>query len=305
MRETPIIRTVKQKIAQHPVAAFLVILYPLSWVLFLPSVLGKSGLGLIPVDIPAQVGILLVTIFGLTGAAFLVTRIADGKLGTRELRRHYYQFRAAPQWYLLALLGAPLLLLLAGLATHGPEVFAPIGRNVAQIPTTYLVNLVLIAVLISVWEEGGWMAFMTARLQRRWGPVVASVVVAPCFGFVHFPLFFIVGGLMDNGRPEGGQVIEYAFYLLVLFAVPVRLLMTWVFNSTYGSLPVVALLHASIDTTASAAVLTAFFPSVDGRLLYVAIAIVVVLVLAITRGRLGYERDRSTTGLLVPEPRPA
>jgi membrane protease YdiL (CAAX protease family) len=286
------------------VAAFLLILYPLSWVLFLPSVLGKSGLGVLPVDIPAQVGILLVTIFGLTGAAFLVTRITDGKLGTNELRRHYYQFRAAPQWYLLAVLGAPLLLLLAGLATRGPEVFAPIGRNVAQIPTAYLVNLVLIALLISVWEEGGWMAFMTARLQRRWGPLISSVVVAPCFGFVHFPLFFIVGGLMDNGRPQGGQVIEYAFYLLVLFAVPVRLLITWVFNSTHGSLPVVALLHASVDTTASGAVLTAFFPSVDGRLLYVAIAVVVVLVLAITRGRLGYERDRSSGGLLVPEPRP-
>jgi uncharacterized protein len=295
----------KERIARHPVAAFLLILYPLSWVLFLPSVLGKSGVGLFPVDIPAQVGILLVTIFGLTGAAFLVTRIADGKLGTKELRRHYYQFRAAPQWYLLALLGAPLLLLLTGLVTHGPDVFAPIGRNVAQIPTTYLVNLVLIALLVSVWEEGGWMAFMTARLQRRWGPAVASIVVAPFFGFVHFPLFFIVGGLMDNGRPEGGQVIEYAFYLLVLFSVPVRLLITWVFNSTKGSLPVVALLHASIDTTASGAVLTAFFPSVDGRLLYVAITVVVVIVLVVTKGRLGYVRESTSGDLLVPAPRPA
>ena len=294
----------RERIARHPVAAFLLILYPVSWVLFLPDLLGKSGFGIIPVDIPAQVGILLVTIFGLTAVAFLVTRIADGKLGTKELRRHYYQFRAAPQWYVLALFGAPVLLLLAGLATHGTGVFSPIGRNLAQIPTTYLLNLVLIALLVSVWEEGGWMAFMTVRLQRRWGPVVASIVVAPCFGFLHFPLFFVTGGLIDNARPEGGQVFEYALYLLVFFAVPVRLLITWVFNSTKGSLPVVALLHASIDTTASGAVLTAFFPSVDGRLLYVAIAIVVVLVLAVTRGRLGYERESSSGVLLVPEPRP-
>jgi membrane protease YdiL (CAAX protease family) len=294
----------RQRIAHHPVTAFLIILYPVSWVLFLPSLLGKPGFGLIPVDIPAQVGILLVPIFGLTGAAFLVTRIADGKLGTKALRQHYYQFRAGPQWYLLALFGAPVLLLLAGLATSGTGVLGPIGRKLVQIPPTYLLNLVLIALLISVWEEGGWMAFMTARVQRRWGPVAASVVVAPCFGFVHFPLFFVTSGLIDNARPLGGQVVEYAFYLLVFSSVPVRLLVTWVFNSTNGSLPVVALLHASIDTTASAAVLTAFFPSVDGRLLYVAMAIVVVVVIAVTGGRLGYRGEPSSDGLLVPESRP-
>src|SRR5438093_9846752 len=121
----------KRAVREHPLAAFLLILYPVSWVLFLPALLGTEGFGVIGVDIPAQVGILLVTIFGLTGVAFLVTRIADGKLGTKELRRHYYQFRAAPQWYLLALLGAPVLLLAAGLVTHGTSVFSPIGQHVA------------------------------------------------------------------------------------------------------------------------------------------------------------------------------
>lgn len=280
-------KSIKPFVASHPVAAFLIILYPISWLLFLPDLLGKSGFGLIPVDIPAQVGILLVTIFGLTGVAFLVTRISDGKVGTRALRRHYYRFRAGPQWYLLAIFGSPLVLLLAGLAWHGGSVLNPFGPNAAKIPTAYLLNVVLIAILISVWEEGGWMAFMTARLQRRFGPVLASLVVAPCFGFVHFPLFLVTGGLNDT-RPEGVQVFEYAFYLLILFSVPVRVLVTWVFNSTGGSLPVVALLHASIDTTASGAVLTTFYPGVDGRLMYVGIAVVAIVLITVTRGRLGY-----------------
>ena len=280
--------SIKRKIASHPVAAFLVLLYPISWLLFLPDLLGKSGFGIIPVDIPAQVGILLVTIFGLTSVAFLVTRIADGKDGTRTLRRHFYMFRAGPQWYLLAIFGPPSLMLLAGLAVRGGSVLNAIGSNAAQIPTTFLLNVALIAILISVWEEGGWMAFMTARLQPRLGPVWASVVVAPFFGLIHFPLLLITGGLIDNARPEGVQVFEYAFYLLVLFSVPVRIVITWVFNSTRGSLPVVALLHASIDTTASGAVLLAFFPAVDGRLLYVGIAVVALIVIVATRGRLGY-----------------
>jgi CAAX protease family protein len=275
-------------VREHPLAAFLLILYPVSWVLFLPSVLGTEGLGLIGADIPAQAGILLVTIFGLTGVAFVVTRIADGKIGTGNLRRHYYQFRAAPQWYVLALLGAPVLLLCMGFAVHGTSIFAPIANNAGRIPAVYLVNVALIAILVSVWEEGAWLGFATARLQRRIGPLWASIVVAPLFGLIHFPLFFVTGGLIDNARPHGLQVIEYAFYLLVFFSVPMRILMTWVYNSTQGSLPVVALLHASIDTTASGAVLLAFFPGVDGRLLYVGIAIVAAVVLVATRGRLGY-----------------
>src|SRR6266702_6410505 len=228
----------KRAVHDHPLAAFLLILYPVSWVLFKP----------------------------------------------------------APPWYVLALLGAPVLLLCMGLAIHGTSAFTPIAHNAAQIPTAYLVNVVLIAILISVWEEGAWLAFVTARLQPRLGPMWASVVVAPLFGFIHFPLFFVTGGLIDNARPQGVHVIEYAFYLLVFFSVPVRILMTWVFNSTRGSLPVVALLHASIDTTASGAVLLAFYPAVDGRLLYVGIAIVVVVVVAATRGWLGYTAPPTVGG---------
>src|SRR5438105_9012704 len=135
-------------IARRPVAAFLLILYPISWILFVPSLLGRSGLGVLPVDVPAQAGILLVTIFGLTGVAFLMTRIADGKAGTSALRRHYYQFRAAPQRYVIAIFGAPVLLLTVAVIGRGGSALTPFGSHAAQFPT---------AVLISVWEEGAWM----------------------------------------------------------------------------------------------------------------------------------------------------
>jgi hypothetical protein len=116
-------------------------------------------------------------------------------------------------------------------------------------------------------------------------------MIAPLFGLGHFPLLFISGGLTDSGRLAPSEVPEYLFYLLVLFSVPVRLIVTWVFNSTGRSLPLVALLHASFDTTASAAILTGFYPDVDGRLLYFGLAIVAIGVLVITRGRLGYRES--------------
>src|SRR5207253_1484152 len=81
-------------------------------------------------------------------------------------------------WYLLAVSGAPVMLLVAGLLTRGGSALTPIMRNPLQIVTVYLLNLIVIAILISLMEDGAWMAFVTARLHRRWVPFWASLAVA-------------------------------------------------------------------------------------------------------------------------------
>ena len=288
--------TFKGWIANHPVAAFLVMLYALEWILFVPTLLGKSGFGLIPVDISYMVPLLLIALTGLLGLSFLVTRIADGKAGTRALRRHYLHFRVGPQWYLGAIFGPPLVLLVAGLLTHGTGVLAPIANNVAKVPTVYLLMLLPTVLFANFWEEGAWTAFMTSRLQKRIGPVWASLVVAPCFGFVHLPLLFVLGGLMTTGRPTVAQYPLYIFVLLIGFSAQVRILCTWFFNSTGGSVPITALFHGAMDVTVSAAVLSTFYPLLgDGSVLYIGFAVIAVALIALTRGRLGYLPGSSPT----------
>src|SRR5207245_5597022 len=129
-----------------------------------------------------------------------------------------------------------------GWRVRGPSALTAFTASRRHCVPAYLLQVLLIAVLISLWEETGWMAFLTARWQKRMGPVLASIAIAPLFGLGHFPLLFISGGITDSGRLSSSEFPEYVFYLLVLFAVPVRLVLTWVFNSTGGSLPVVALL---------------------------------------------------------------
>ena len=297
--------SLKATIARHPAAGFLVFFYVTGWIFFLPALLGTSGFSLFSYDLPPQPAILLLTLVGLAGGAFLVTRLADGKDGVRELRSRYFTWRTGPQWYLLALFGAPLLLLVGAAVVQGTSVLGAFGANLSQFLPNYVLQVVLIAVLISLWEETGWMSFLTARWQKRFGPVLASLMVAPLFGLGHFPLLFLAGGLTDSGRLTTSEVPEYVFYLLVLFAVPVRLILTWVFNSTGGSLPIVALLHASFDVTASAAILTGFYPGLDGRLLYFGLAIVAIGVLVITRGRLGYRQPiPASQPVVLPVPAP-
>jgi hypothetical protein len=66
--------------------------------------------------------------------------------------------------------------------------------------------------------------------------------------------------------------------------------LTWIYNSTGQSLPVVSLFHASINATGGVAVLATYFAGVDGLLLYAALAGMALAVIAATRGRLGLPR---------------
>ena len=135
------------------------------------------------------------------------------------------------------------------------------------------------------------MGFLTTRLQARFGPLRASLIVAPLFGLYHVPLFFIIGGLSDspNHLPIS-QFPMYAAFLLIVFSGPMRILLTWLYNSTNGSLPIVALFHGSMNATGGAAILAMFFAGVDGILLYAALAVVALVVIVVTRGRLGLPR---------------
>ena len=121
--------TIKATIARHPAGAFLVFFYVTGWIFFLPALLGTSGFGLFTYDLPPQPSILVLTLVGLAGGAFLVTRIADGKEGVRELRSRYFTWRTGPQWYLLALFGAPLLLLVGAAVVQGPSTSARSART--------------------------------------------------------------------------------------------------------------------------------------------------------------------------------
>jgi len=191
----------------------------------------------------------------------------------------------------IALFGPPVALFLAATVVKGTAPIEAVARNFTSIPTDFLLGLVVLALLGNLWEETSWTGFVTARLQARYGPLRASLIVAPLFGLYHIPLFFIIGGLSDS--PNHLAIADfpmYAAFLLIVFSGPMRILLTWLYNSTGGSLPIVALFHASINATGGAAILATFFAGVDGLLLYAALAVLALVVIVATRGRLGLPR---------------
>jgi membrane protease YdiL (CAAX protease family) len=280
---------VRSLMTRHPITSFLILFYGLGWACFVPSLLGRQGFGILPADIPVDPFRLLSIVF-FALVPFVVTRIVDGPGAAGALFRQVRHIRVGVQWYLIALFGPPAALLVAATLLRGTAPIEALATNFTSIPTAFVLGVIILAFLGNLWEETSWSGYVTARLQTRFGPVRASLIVAPLFGLYHIPLFFIIGGLGDS--PDHLPLIQFPLYLgflLIVFSGPMRILLTWVYNSTGRSIPVVALFHASINATGGAAILATFFAGVDGVLVYAALAVFALIVVLATRGRLGLD----------------
>ena len=287
---------------RHPLATFLLVTYVLTAVIFALPLLGSTGIGLVPIELPGILPFVLVSALGLTAVAFLVTRVAEGRDGVRDLRGRAFSFRVSPVWYLVALLLLPLAALATAVVGQGLEPLAAIGREPTLV-LGWLLALVVPAVLVNFWEELGWTGFALHRLQPRIGPLAASIVTTWFQGAMHLPLVFIAGGVTDGRVPPE----RYPFYLIALFVlpVPVRIVLTWLYNRSGWSVPVVGIYHAGLGLATGSSFLPAVAPGHDSVWAYAGFAVVAAIVAAVTRGRLGYDHSqresaRARTGTFRP-----
>ena len=91
-------------------------------------------------------------------------------------------------------------------------------------------------------EETGWRGYALARLQRRHGPIRATLTVTAGWAIWHIPLFFVLASYADFGPLMAlGWLIGLAAGAFVLTAV---------FNVTGGSVLAVAVWHATYNAGA-------------------------------------------------------
>jgi hypothetical protein len=120
------------------------------------------------------------------------------------------------------------------------------------------------------------------------GPLVGSLILGPIWALWHLPLFWVPAW---NTPPTILNIVLY-----VISAIAFTIVMTWVFNNTKGSLLIAVLMHASFNTTFvilnllfPAPIVTDYGSTVPVLIGYGAVAL---LVIALTRGRLGYRNYR-------------
>ena len=293
----------KRLITEHPRLSFFVIAFAGYWIVMLPLVLAQNALGLLPYTVPPVgpsgqlplsyyfVGA-LGAIAGPTLASFVVTAITTGTKGVRQLLRRYMLWRVGVHWYLLVLVGLPLIQLAFSTVFLG---IAPLTAFIVQWPlffTTFLPNVLLIGVTTQIWEEGGWSGFAVPALQQRFGAWRACLVLGPLWAVWHLP-FFLVPGVISATKADAITIIVQMVFTII-GGILIRMIMTWVFNNTKGSILIAILFHAALDASNVASAYIRHVLSASqisgyglGNLLFLLVATVVLLIF--TRGRLSYK----------------
>jgi uncharacterized protein len=279
---------IKHLLAVHPLLAYFGIAFAGTWTMLLVPVLAQNGLGVLPFLVPDIAMLLLfiaATLAGPTLAAIVVTAATGGRPGLRQFFRRYVQMRVGLRWYLLVLLGYPLIGLLAASAYFGLAAFQ---IALAQWPlffTAYLPATLIFMIMPALAEEPGWRGFALPRLERQYGPLLGSLILGLLHMVWHLPVFFITEGQMAMGPFNVGNFVYHILTSLVLAVI-----WTWVFNNARGSIFMALVLHGagngiSMLTNGWGPMFSTAAVSTLGDIL---LAICALLIIIFTRGRLSY-----------------
>lgn len=272
-------------IRRNPLTWFFILAFGLSWAAWTPYVLSMNGLGVWDFTFPGGragsqlTGVLPGAYLGPIASALLVTGLTEGRAGLRTWRSRMLRFRVSLRWYLVVLVSVPAALTLASaaLAERGP-VMPPVAVLAAYLP-----GLLIQMVTTGLAEEPGWREFAMPRMQHRYGPLTATLVVGVLWGAWHLPLFLTQWG----GGPHVAWTVPAQFMAMT---VAFSCVMTWVFNRSGESMPLVMLLHTGVNNYLSLA-WSDMFPSLkesDAALSVLLAATAGALILLVaTRGRLG------------------
>ena len=132
------------------------------------------------------------------------------------------------------------------------------------------------------------------EMFTRCGPLIGGLILGSLWALWHLPGFLIPSQNVTDIPPRG-TVLEFVVFALALIGL--RLIIIWVVNNTRNSVFMAILLHASWNTFYSAALIRLFHsPLVLGSYLNLAIAAcaLALVLIAATRGRIGYREEIHT-----------
>ena len=265
-----------EPLRRYPLLWFVLIAYAVSWAYTLPFLVLFPLPDFFWRTTPGELGPAV--------AAVAMTAVVAGKPGLRRFFRRCVRWRVSVVWYLFTFVGVPAIYALGILLVPGAAASftAPPRTFWLLYPVLFLAGMVLGGPLT---EEPGWRGFALPRLEERWGPLAASVVVGIIWAAWHAPQYLRPDWAAVNGGFTPGGVGVFALGL-VIFSV----IISWVYNHTRGSVLMAILLHASLN--GSQALMSQLFPAAAGNEQgpLISFGLTALVVVVATRGRLGYVR---------------
>jgi membrane protease YdiL (CAAX protease family) len=259
-------RPYKQTIGRHPVAAFFLLTFLISWI----GAFAVAAPQLIHHRHPTKMtGLLMfpVMLVGPCIAGIVLTSILEGARGLRRLFAQMSLSSFPARWY-AALLVPPVLILTVLLCL---ERFV----SSAYEPNRFFVGI-LFGIPAGFMEEIGWTGYALPKIRSQSSRLAVSLVLGIIWSLWHIPVVDYLG----TASPHG------AFWLPFLLAftlamTAMRVLIAWIYSNTHS------LLSAQLMHVSSTGSLVVFSPTqvtaaqevrwyaLYGLVLWIAVAIVV------------------------------
>ena len=251
---------------RYPVVTYFALTFLISWtgtlVVAAPHLVRDESL-------PKMTGILMfpVMLLGPSLAGIVLTRIANGKSGLRDLFAQMSRARVRPGWY-TALLLPPVLTL---------TVLLFLQRFVSPV---YAPNLFFMGILFGIpagfLEEIGWTGYAFPKMHSQSNGLVASILLGLLWALWHLPVINYLG----TATPHGVYWLPF-FLAFSLAMTAMRVLIAWIYTNTKSVL-MAQLMHvsstASLVVFSSAGVTAAqeaMWYALYGTVLWVVVGIVV------------------------------
>lgn len=219
-------------IERHPVIAFYLLAFIISWLGWVPQALYQRGL--FPFDHP------LLNFLGAGGptlAAVIVLLACRQRDVIPGLFRSLLKYRVSYWWYVFIFgFWAVVTAVALGVGAAAGQASEPVGQFV----WASLLPIFLMMLLSNVWEEIGWRGFALPRLQTRFGDLKITFIMGLLWSLWHLPL------MLNPASPMSGL----PWYLEVLFSLSLTVIYTWLYLQTDRSLLFVSLFHALSNTAA-------------------------------------------------------
>src|SRR5688572_1512379 len=219
---------------RHSLVIGILLMFALTWPIDL------ANAGVLPFQVPFVIYIFLG--WGFIFASLIMTWLTLGKQSVIALLKRYLIWRVDWKWYLVAFFLIPALsflgILINSAYTKTPIDFSTVLAYQIFGPSANLALLIIPFFLfdaIANGEEIGWRGYVLPRLQAKYSALAASLILGVIWGVWHIPKFL-----------SHWNTASFAWIMVDVLAKAV--LLTWIYNSTKGSLLLVTLFHASFNT---------------------------------------------------------
>jgi membrane protease YdiL (CAAX protease family) len=227
--QTPIPSLRNSFVARHPVAAYFLLTFAVSWLgafaVAAPHLLRGEA-------IPKFAGLMMfpAMLLGPSVVGIVLTGLVDGSNGLRDLFARMRRIRFPARWY-AALLIPPALVLtvLFCMKTFVSPDFAP---NRFWIGISF-------GLVAGFFEEIGWMGYVFPKMRRKENAMAPAILLGLLWGAWHIPVIDYLG----ISTPHGAYWLPF-FLAFTAAMTAMRVLIAWTYANT-KSVVLAQLFHAS------------------------------------------------------------